>query len=232
MNSTWSWLMRPSLKVSDRAVLIPSTATPGSSTNGHRRLVDEAAIARERRQEAAQHVVERNVVVAGHAEHFVARCLQPLEELAGLAELLGPRALGEVAADDDEVGLQLVDTPLDGLDQPLVMGAEMQVGKMDEAGMRFNDVTLNCFSARSCARAVSVRTFSLLDGRQKFRNSSSFTSTPKPSARFCSMKFGMSARGTRWTLMSSFSSPPPSPILRTPCARTSVKPSDSIPGDA
>ncbi len=36
MNSTWSWLIRPSLKVSDRAVLTPSTATPGSSTNGHR----------------------------------------------------------------------------------------------------------------------------------------------------------------------------------------------------
>ena len=36
MNATWSLLIRPSLKVSDRAVLIPSTASPGSSMNGHR----------------------------------------------------------------------------------------------------------------------------------------------------------------------------------------------------
>jgi 3',5'-cyclic AMP phosphodiesterase CpdA len=34
MNLTWSWLMRPSLNVSDRAVLMPRTAMPGSSTNG------------------------------------------------------------------------------------------------------------------------------------------------------------------------------------------------------
>ena len=38
--------------------------------------------------------------------------------------------------------------------------------------------------------------------------------------------------GTRWTVMSSLSSPPPSPIFRTPCARTSVKLSESMPGEA
>src|SRR6185437_2979602 len=53
--------------------------------------------------------------------------------------------------------------------------------------------------------------------------SSSLTSTPNPSARFCSMKLGISARGTRWTLMSSFWSPPPSPILRTPCALNTLQ---------
>ena len=36
MNAICSWLMRPSLKVSDRAVLMPSTPTPGSSWNGHK----------------------------------------------------------------------------------------------------------------------------------------------------------------------------------------------------
>ena len=97
-------------------------------------LVDEAAVAGERRQEAAQHVVERNVVVAGNSEHLVTAVAQPLEELARLAELLGPRALGEVAADDDEVGLQLVDLAVDRFDQPLVVGAEMEVGEMDDAG--------------------------------------------------------------------------------------------------
>ena len=85
MNSTCSSLIRPSLKVSERAVLMPSTATPGSSMNGHRRVVDEAPVARQRRQEAAQHVVQRHVVIAGHAEHLVAALAQPFEELAGLA---------------------------------------------------------------------------------------------------------------------------------------------------
>ena len=60
--------------------------------------------------------------------------LKPLEKLAGLPELLGAGALREVAADDDEVGLQLVDAPFDRLDQFLVVRAEVQVGQMDEAG--------------------------------------------------------------------------------------------------
>jgi len=37
------------------------------------------------------------------------------------------RALREVAADDDEVGLQPVDLAPDRLDQALVVGAEMEV---------------------------------------------------------------------------------------------------------
>src|SRR5215218_8518785 len=70
-------------------------------------LVDEAAIAGERRKETAEHIVERHVVIAGNADHFVAALAEPLEELAGFLELLGPRALGEVPADYDEVGFQL-----------------------------------------------------------------------------------------------------------------------------
>ena len=35
MKATCSSLIRPSLKVSERAVLIPSTAAPGSSWKGH-----------------------------------------------------------------------------------------------------------------------------------------------------------------------------------------------------
>ena len=61
------------------------------------------------------------------------RIAQPFEELAGFAELLGARALREIAADDDEVGLQLVDLAFDRLDQALVVRAEVQVGKMDDA---------------------------------------------------------------------------------------------------
>ena len=113
---------------------MPSTATPGKLDERAQALVDEAAVARQRRQEAAKHVVQRNVVVAGHAEHLVAALAQPFEEFAGFAKLLGARALGEVAADHDQVGLELVDFAFDRLDQPLVVRAEMKVGEMDEAG--------------------------------------------------------------------------------------------------
>jgi hypothetical protein len=57
----------------------------------------------------------------------VAAIAQSVEKLASVAKLLGARALGEVAADDDEVRFQFVDLPIDGLDQPLVVGAEMEV---------------------------------------------------------------------------------------------------------
>ncbi len=94
-------------------------------------FVDETPVARKRRQESAQNVVERHIVVAGNAKHFVAGMLEPFEEPARIAELLGAGALREIAADDDEVGLQLVDPFLDSFNQPLVMGAEMQVREMD-----------------------------------------------------------------------------------------------------
>jgi hypothetical protein len=58
---------------------------------------------------------------------------QAFEEFARFVKLLGPRTLREIAADDDEVGLQLVNLPVDRLDKPLVMSAEVKVGKMDYA---------------------------------------------------------------------------------------------------
>ena len=119
--------------------------------NGHKRLVDIAAIARERRQEAPKHIVERHVMIAGHAEHFMARLAQPLEELARLLELLGSGALGEVAADDDEVGLELVDAPLDGVDQSLVVGAEMEIGQVNEASHAPRTRRERCGSAQFVA---------------------------------------------------------------------------------
>ena len=73
-------------------------------------------------------------MVARYAEHNMPGMLQPFEELAGLLELLGLGALREVAADDDEIGFQLVDGFFDCLNQALIMRAEMQVGKMQEAG--------------------------------------------------------------------------------------------------
>jgi hypothetical protein len=48
--------------------------------------------------------------------------------LARLLELLGPRALREIAADDDQVGLELVGLAPNRLDEILVMRAEVEVG--------------------------------------------------------------------------------------------------------
>ena len=62
----------------------------------------------------------------------MARLAQPVEEVAGFLELLGPRALGEVAADDDEVGFLLVNALLDRIDQPRVVSTEMQIGQVDQ----------------------------------------------------------------------------------------------------
>ena len=72
-------------------------------------------------------------MVAGNAQHLVARITKPLQEAARLLELLGPCALREISADDDEVGLEPVDIPFDRFDEILVVGAEMQVGKVGEA---------------------------------------------------------------------------------------------------
>ena len=47
--------------------------------------------------------------------------IQPGEKLAGLLELVGPGALGEVAGNDDEVGGKRIDARFDRFDQPLVM---------------------------------------------------------------------------------------------------------------
>src|SRR3954463_7711944 len=59
-----------------------------------KRLVNEPPVARQRREETAEHVVKRHVMIAGHAKPLVIRLAQPLEEMAGLFELLGPCALG------------------------------------------------------------------------------------------------------------------------------------------
>ena len=73
-------------------------------------------------------------MVAGHAQNLVSRMLQSLEKPACLAELLGTRALSEIAADDDKVRFQLVNATLSRLDHPLVVLAKMEVGEMRDAG--------------------------------------------------------------------------------------------------
>jgi len=53
---------------------------------------------------------------------------QPVEEFASFLELLDPRALGKIAADDDEIGLLLVNALRDSVDKSRVMRTEVQVG--------------------------------------------------------------------------------------------------------
>ena len=52
---------------------------------------------------------------------------EPVEELAGFLELLGPGTLREIAADHYEIGLESSDRLLDGLDEILIVSAEMQI---------------------------------------------------------------------------------------------------------
>jgi hypothetical protein len=89
-----------------------------------------------------------------------------LKELTGLLELLRPCALGEIAADDDEIGLQLVDASLDSSNQPVVVGTEMQVRKVDEAShARSTAVMLNWFQHPSRRSAVPSQKSALSSGR-------------------------------------------------------------------
>ena len=58
----------------------PKHSEPGEFDERTKILVDETPVASERGQEAAQDIVERHIVIARNAEHFVARMLQPFEE--------------------------------------------------------------------------------------------------------------------------------------------------------
>ncbi len=93
-----------------------------------KRVIDILLVACKRRQKTAEHVVQRHVVIARHRQHFVTRVAQMLEEFARLLILLGLRPLGEIAADDDEVGGCGVHLGKNGRDDSVVMRAEVEVG--------------------------------------------------------------------------------------------------------
>jgi len=111
----------------------PKHRHAGQFDEGAKALVDESAVPRQRRQEAAKHVVKRHVMVAGDAKHLVPVVAQALEEMAGFAELLGSGPLGEVATDHDEARLQRAQLGFDRFDQRLIVRTEVQVGKVDQA---------------------------------------------------------------------------------------------------
>jgi hypothetical protein len=70
-------------------------------------------------------------MVAGYPEHFMALALEPIEKLAGLFELFGPRPLSKIAGNDNEIRFQLIDAGFYGFHQPIVVGAKVKVGQMN-----------------------------------------------------------------------------------------------------
>jgi hypothetical protein len=72
-------------------------------------------------------------VIARDGEHIVALVTEPFEEPARLLELLGLGALGQIAADDDEIGICPIDLLLDCLDHLGIVRSEMEVGEVNQA---------------------------------------------------------------------------------------------------
>ena len=92
-------------------------------------LVDMAAIAAKRIEQAGREVEQRYVVVAWDHQH---RKHKAIEKAASLSELAVTRPLCEIARDSDEIGSDA----LDGLDQrrdePGIDATEMNIGEMDD----------------------------------------------------------------------------------------------------
>lgn len=72
-------------------------------------------------------------MVARHSEDLMALVPDVLQELAGLAELVGACTLREVAADHNEIGFNAVDLVADSVNQPRIMRSKMQVGQVNDA---------------------------------------------------------------------------------------------------
>ncbi len=89
---------------------------------------DIAPVARERLREAAEYIVERDVVVARHDDLGAGQGVEPGargDELGALG------ALAQVARNDDEVGAERLHLRAQGRKQRRVDAAEMQVGQMN-----------------------------------------------------------------------------------------------------
>ncbi len=72
-------------------------------------------------------------MVARNAEDLMASIAQSFKKAASLLELLGLRPLGEVAADHDKIGPELIDLSLDRLNETIIVSTKMQVRKMNQA---------------------------------------------------------------------------------------------------
>ena len=92
-------------------------------------LGEVALVATRRRQEATRQVDQGKVVVPDDGEDGGG---QSIDERPGLLELAAPCPLRQVAGDDDEVGCRECDIVQQGLDEVRAVGAEVEVGEMDD----------------------------------------------------------------------------------------------------
>ena len=73
-------------------------------------------------------------MIARHDQRLEPRGVQATEPGGGLAELVDAGALGEVAADDHQVGLALLQPGGGGVDDLGIVRAEMDVGQVSDTG--------------------------------------------------------------------------------------------------
>ena len=109
----------------------PEHAHVAARPQGLEVVGDVVAVAPQRQQHAPEEVEQRDVVVARHDEVVRGQLVQPL---AGAAELAGAGALRQVARDDDQVRLDVVQCLLQAVDQRRQVGAEVDVGDVGEDG--------------------------------------------------------------------------------------------------
>ena len=91
---------------------------------------DIPLVARQGPGEAAEKIVERDIVIARHGDDLEPVRAEPVEPGRGEPELGDPRALSEIAADDEKVRAMLEKPGLGGVGDLRLMGAEMDVGKV------------------------------------------------------------------------------------------------------
>ena len=122
--------MVPSFTVKDRVVFETDRDESLIGVDGPQVRRDVAAVVAEGIEEAPGHVVERDIVIAGHDQ---LRAGEGIQEGAGLPELPGARALREIARHGDEVRIQAPDEREHGGHDGWVRPSEMDIRQMDDA---------------------------------------------------------------------------------------------------
>jgi len=101
---------------------------------GAKILRNMALVTAKRRGKPPDHVIEGHVMIARHDEQFQPVIAQRGQVIGGIPELAFARALGQVPADDHEIGLSFLQ-PVDRCrDDVAIIGAEMNVRQMCDPG--------------------------------------------------------------------------------------------------
>jgi hypothetical protein len=90
-------------------------------------VANVALIAPQRRDEPTENVIERNIVVSRDYENREAGSPQPVEIGGCFAKLGDSSTLGQITADDDEIGLTLLKPGLGRANDPGIIRAEVKV---------------------------------------------------------------------------------------------------------